>query len=75
MDNKRFKLKTVSISGFRSFSSEGKTTVDLGDVNLIIGANGAGKSNFISFLEMISHMATDGLTQFVLTSDEGSHSI
>jgi predicted ATPase len=65
MDNKRFKLKTVAISGFRSYSSEKKTTIDLGDVNLIIGANGAGKSNFISFLEMISYMATDGLTQFV----------
>lgn len=65
MDNKRFKLKTVSISGFRSYSSERKTSIDFSDVNLIIGANGAGKSNFISFLEMISYMATDGLTQFV----------
>lgn len=65
MENKRFKLKSVTVSGYRSYSSDREMTIDLGDVNLIIGANGAGKSNFISFLEMISYMATDGLSQFV----------
>lgn len=65
MESKRFKLKSVTVSGYRSYSSDREMTIDLGDVNLIIGANGAGKSNFISFLEMISYMATDGLSQFV----------
>ena len=42
-----------------------KNTLDLKDINIIIGANGAGKSDFISFLEMISYMMTRGLRDYV----------
>lgn len=41
------KLKRVSISGFKSYGQ--KQDIELHDVNVLIGANGSGKSNFISF--------------------------
>ncbi|MGE3173421.1 MAG: AAA family ATPase [Planctomycetota bacterium] len=44
------KLSSVSVSGFRSFLA---SEVRLGDLNVLIGANGAGKTNFIDLLEML----------------------
>ena len=37
-------LKKIKISGFKSFK---ECELKLGNINLLIGANGAGKSNFI----------------------------
>ena len=56
-------IKSLSLSGF-------KTIYDLKDmdfekVNIFIGANGSGKSNIVSFFEMISYMMTDALSQYV----------
>lgn len=39
------KLCRVSIEGFKSIK---KCDIELGDINVLIGSNGAGKSNFIS---------------------------
>lgn len=61
----QLKLKNIGLSGYKSYSCESGANVDLKDINLIIGANGAGKSNFISFLEMVSYMSTNGFDQFV----------
>lgn len=59
-------LKSLSIAGYRSYSNDfEKNTVTLNNINIIIGANGAGKSNFISFLEMVSYMMTRGLRSYV----------
>lgn len=57
------KLTTVSLAGYKSYGPA--VRVDLDDVNVIIGANGVGKSNFISFFEMLAYIASDGLTDFV----------
>lgn len=57
------KLKQIALSGYKSYGTE--VQVDLRNVNVIIGANGAGKSNFISFLEMIAYIASDGFGDFV----------
>jgi predicted ATPase len=47
------KIAYVEIQGFRSLED---ASVTLGDLNVIIGANGSGKSNFIKFFEMLSEM-------------------
>ena len=39
--------------------------VNEGEVIALIGANGAGKSNLVSFLEMVSYMMTRGLRGYV----------
>ncbi|NEW61189.1 AAA family ATPase [Sulfurovum sp. bin170] len=56
-------IKSLSLSGF-------KTIYDLKDmefekINIFIGANGSGKSNIVSFFEMISYMMTDAFGQYV----------
>jgi predicted ATPase len=39
------KLREISIAGYKSIR---ETSVELHDINILIGANGAGKSNFVS---------------------------
>ena len=46
-------LSRVEIRGYRSIKD---AQVDLGPLNLIVGANGAGKSNFVSFFKMLNEM-------------------
>ena len=58
------RLKSVTISGFKSFNSDGQT-VEFGDVSVLIGANGAGKSNLVSFFKMIGYMMKAALQQYI----------
>lgn len=46
-------LKRVKLEGFRSLR---EADVSLGALNILIGANGAGKSNFVSFFKMMNEM-------------------
>lgn len=45
------KLTKVSLSGFKSIRRLNQ--LEFGDLNVLVGANGAGKSNFISFFRML----------------------
>ncbi len=55
-------LKSIAVAGYRSYGNNlEQNRIDLNKINIIIGANGAGKSNLISFLEMVSFMMTRGL--------------
>ena len=64
--NNKSKLTQIAISGFKSFGSdELSLNLDLKDVNIIIGTNGAGKSSFISFFEMLNHMSTKALQLYI----------
>lgn len=57
--SKRAKLTKVQLSGYKSFGSyQDSLAIDLKDINIIIGANGSGKSNFLSFFNMLSYMMT-----------------
>lgn len=59
-------LRRVRIGGFKSFGSgDDAVEIDLKDVNILIGANGSGKSNFISFFTMLSNMMTGSLQNYV----------
>ena len=75
------KLKSVFLSGYKSFPydapvkasgldqpadpDEGKR-ITFGDVTVLLGANGAGKSNIVSFFKMLNFMTTDALQEYVL---------
>ena len=60
----RSRLESVSVRGFRSLANVELS--DLGDVTVLIGANGSGKSNVIRFFEMLSWMLrSQNLEQFV----------
>jgi len=62
--NSRLKLKSVTINGYKSFHPDGQT-VKFGDVTVLLGANGSGKSNLVSFFKMLSWMMTGALQNFV----------
>jgi predicted ATPase len=56
------RLTRVHVAGFRSLRD---VTLDLGAATLLIGANGAGKSNLLSLLRMVALMRTRSLRRFV----------
>ena len=43
------KLREVIIRGYKSIAYEYPVKLSLGDISILLGANGAGKSNIISF--------------------------
>ena len=45
------KLNKVRIRGYRSIKD---ATLDLRPLNVLIGANGAGKSNLVSFFKLVN---------------------
>ena len=60
-------LDRIKISGFKSIKNLGYSSNDefrLMDVNLLIGGNGAGKSNFIEFFKMLRAMMGMRLVEF-----------
>lgn len=65
MENKS-RLKEVKISGFKSLGTDTQPIkLELSNLNIIIGANGAGKSNFVSFFQMLANMMTGALQIYV----------
>jgi predicted ATPase len=55
-------LTNIAIEGFKSIK---KQTISLNNTTIVIGANGAGKSNFVSFFKMLNCMLAGGLQQFI----------
>jgi len=58
-------LKEISISGYKSISPQHSLTVQLDRINILLGANGSGKSNLISFFKMLSFMMSGDFQLFV----------
>jgi predicted ATPase len=59
------RLKKVTISGFKSISSRCPLTIELGNITILLGANGSGKSNIISFFKMLNFMMSGSFQLFV----------
>jgi len=55
-------LKSIAIEGFTSIRS---ATVELDRLNILVGANGAGKSNFIRTFELLGRIVDEDLGFFV----------
>ncbi len=64
MSNNRMKLKNLNLKGFKSIDSEGQS-IDFGDITVFLGANGAGKSNLVSFFKLLNYLTTGGLQTFI----------
>jgi predicted ATPase len=58
-------LQKIVLRGFKSIRD---ATLDLRPLNILIGANGAGKSNLILFFKMLNEMMGGRLQQFIATS-------
>ena len=61
-----FKIEKLSLSGFKTIKKVNELKFD--DVNIFIGANGSGKSNIVSFFEMISFMMTEALDNYIINN-------
>ena len=58
----------IEISGYKSIHSE---RIELKPINLLIGANGSGKSNFISFFDFLNKLYNRNIHEYVaLTGGE-----
>ncbi|MBS3029635.1 MAG: AAA family ATPase [Dolichospermum sp. DET50] len=55
-------LQRVIINGFKSMKT---MDLELRPLNILIGANGAGKSNLISFFKMLNEMMRDKLQEYI----------
>jgi predicted ATPase len=64
----QLELKSIDLKGFKSIDAEGQT-IELGPITIMLGANGAGKSNLVSFFKMLNYMTTGALQQYV--ADQG----
>ena len=58
-------LKRLTLSGFKSIKT---INIELHPLNILIGANGAGKSNLISFFKMLNEMMAGRFQQYIGTS-------
>lgn len=56
------KLKRLRLEGYKSFRDE---AVTFGDITVLLGANGAGKSNLVSFFRMLGFLSTGALQEFI----------
>ena len=59
------KLQEVTIRGYKSIAFDKPVTLKLGDVSILLGANGSGISNIISFLRMLSYMMSKSFGRYV----------
>lgn len=64
----RIQLKRMEIKGFKSIDSEGQT-IEFQPITVLLGANGAGKSNLVSFFRLLNAMMSGGLQRHV--ADQG----
>jgi predicted ATPase len=63
------KLRHITLEGFRSIR---KLDLELNDLTVLIGANGAGKSNLISFFQMLNFMLSESLQLYIARRGGGS---
>jgi len=59
---RRSRLTGLRLEGYKSFREE---EIDFGDVTVLLGANGAGKSNLVSFFRMLGFLSTGALQEFI----------
>ena len=48
-------IEAITLVGYKSIRELGRFQM-LGGLNVLIGANGSGKTNFIRFFEMLGHL-------------------
>ena len=66
-------LKKIQIKGYKSIKN---MELELAPINILIGANGTGKSNFISFFKLLRWMMqSPGQLQFFIGKSGGANSL
>ncbi len=55
-------IKKIKVTNFKSF---GNLEIELGNFNVLIGPNAAGKSNFVHIFEFLRDIVSSGLNNAV----------
>ena len=66
------KLNSVTIRGYPSIKD---ATLELRPLNVLIGANGAGKSNLVSFFKMMNEMMAGRLQQYIASTGHATSNL
>lgn len=66
-------LRKLSIAGYKSIKN--LKDLELRGLNIIVGANGAGKSNLLSFFRLLNFAMTESLQDFIVTRSGGANSL
>jgi len=61
----RLKLNKIELKGYKSIDNNGQTIPVNDDVTVLIGANGVGKSNIVSFLQLLSFAMSGSLQTYI----------
>jgi len=64
MNEESKNLKHIKVEGFKSIA---KLDLPMGNINILIGANGAGKTNLISLFTLLSQLSQGKLRNFIET--------
>lgn len=72
-DNRNIKIKGITIQGYKSISLNHPLHLELGNKAILLGANGAGKSNIISFFKLLEAMTKEYLQMYI--AQNGSNQI
>lgn len=59
-------IKHIQIENYKSIR---QLSLDLRQINILIGSNGVGKSNFVSFLELLNNIYKQRLGNYVMSHD------
>lgn len=63
-------VRKIEIYGYKSIA---ECKLPLKSLNVLIGANGAGKSNFISVFRLLNRLVQENLQNFVAQQGGASH--
>ena len=58
------RLLSIRIAGWKSIRDI-DPKLKLGPINVLIGANGAGKSNFVSFFKLLNEIVSERLQNYI----------
>ena len=61
----RLKLNKIELKGYKSVNNDGQTLPINDDVTVLIGANGVGKSNAVSFFQLLNYAMTGALQTYI----------
>lgn len=64
MRNDKLRLTNINLKGYKSIDLRGQD-IPIGDITILLGANGSGKSNLISFFKMLNYIVTGALQKYV----------
>lgn len=61
----RLKLNNIELKGYKSINNEGQTLPINDDITVLIAANGVGKSNLVSFFQLLNYAMTESLQIYI----------